>query len=167
MIEPIDNKTIITLQTMNELDNQLYSKIQNLCTIGDKLAEKGNYSNALSEYWNAFDLIPEPKTNWEATTWVLVAIGDANFLGKDFQAGVDNLSNAMHCPGAIGNPFIHLRLGQCQFEIGNLERAADELTRAYALKGEELFLEEDAKYLSFLLTKIETEKPKKKAWWKF
>lgn len=158
---------IIKRQNMSELDEQLYSKIQIFSALGDKLAEKGNYSNALSEYWKAFDLIPDPKTNWEATTWVLVAIGDANFLGKDFQAGVDNLSNAMHCPGAIGNPFIHMRLGQCHFEIGNLERAADELTRAYGLKGEEIFSGEDARYLNFLKTKIEPEKPKKKSWWKF
>jgi hypothetical protein len=32
----------------------------------------------------------------------------------------------MHCPGAIGNPFIHLRLGQAQFELGNLEPASGE-----------------------------------------
>lgn len=72
----------------------------------------------------------------------------------------------MYCPGAIGNPFVHLRLGQCQFEIGNLERAAVELTRAYALKGDEMFSGEDPKYLAFLKTKIETEKPKKKPWWR-
>lgn len=152
---------------MKELDDQIYTSIQDLSELGDELAEKGNYSGALSEYWKAFDLIPEPKTDWEASTWVLAAIGDANFLGKDYRAGVDNLSNAMHCPGAIGNPFIHLRLGQCQFEIGNLDRAADELTRAYALSGEELFANEDSKYLNFLKTKISTEQPKKKPWWKF
>ena len=152
---------------MKELDEKIHSEIQRLSQSGDSFAEKGNYANALSEYWKAFDLIPEPKTEWEATTWVLAAIGDANFLGEDFQAGVDNLSNAMHCPGAIGNPFLHLRLGQCQFEAGNLERAADELTRAYAIEGEELFSNEDPKYLAFLKTKIETEKPKKKPWWKF
>lgn len=152
---------------MSELDEGLYSKIQELSQTGDDLAGEGNYPAALAEYWKAFDLIPEPKTDWEATTWLLVAIGDANFLGKDFAAGVDNLSNAMHCPGAIGNPFIHLRLGQCQLETGNLPRAADELTRAYAIQGEELFSGEDPKYLAFLKTKIQTDKPEQKPWWKF
>ena len=95
-------------------------------------------------------------TNWDTTIWILTAIGDANFLDNDFQAGVDNLSNAMHCAGAIGNPFIHMRLGQCLFEIGSLDRAADELTRAYALEGDEIFSEDDPKYLKFRKTRIDT-----------
>ena len=153
---------------MSELDDKTYIEIQGLCAKGDQYAESGNYPIALENYWKAFDLVPEPKTDWDTTTWVLTAIGDANFLGNDFQAGVDNLSNAMHCPGAIGNPFIHMRLGQCQFEVGNLERAADELTRAFALEGEEIFAHDDPKYLTFLKTRIQTneEAPKKKKWWK-
>lgn len=139
---------------MSELNDELYSKIQGLCKQGDEQAEAENYPGALAHYWDAFDLLPEPKTSWEASTWILVAIGDANFLGKDYQAGVDNLSFAMHCPGAIGNPFIHMRLGQCQFEVGNTTRAADELTRAYALEGADMFEQEDPKYLAFLGTKI-------------
>jgi tetratricopeptide (TPR) repeat protein len=151
---------------MQEINDKTHEEITQLSQNGDAFAEKGDYPKALSEYWKAFDLIPEPKTDWDAATWVLAAIGDANFLGDDFQAGVDNLSNAMHCPGAIGNPFLHMRLGQCQFEVGNLDRAADEMTRAYALEGDEIFEEDDPKYLAFLKTRIETEKPKKKSWWK-
>ena len=61
----------------------------------------------------------------------------------------------MHFPNAIGNPFLHLRLGQCQFELGNLDRAADELMRAYMAGGPELFEDEDARYLRFLATRAE------------
>lgn len=140
---------------MAELEDKTYAEIQRLSQTGDAFAAAGDFPTALKEYWQAFDLIPEPKTDWEATLWVLAAIGDANFLGGDFQAGIDNLSNAMHCPGAIGNPFLHLRLGQCQFEVGNLDRAADELTRAYAVAGDEIFDEDDGKYFAFLKTRIE------------
>ncbi len=140
---------------MKELDDKTHSAITQLSQKGDFYAENREFAKALAEYWQAFDLIPEPKTDWDATIWVLAAIGDANFLGNDFQACLDNLSNAMHCPGAIGNPFLHLRLGQCQFELGNLDRAADELTRAYAVVGEEIFSEDDPKYFAFLKTRIE------------
>jgi len=151
---------------MKELDDKTNAEIQDLCAKGDGMAENGNFSLALENYWKAFDLVPEPKTDWDTSTWILTAIGDANFLGGDFQAGVDNLSNAMRCPDAIGNPFIHLRLGQCQFEVGNLDKAADELTRAYGLEGEEIFTEDDPKYQAFLMTRINTNPPKKKSWWK-
>lgn len=60
----------------------------------------------------------------------------------------------MHCPGAIGNPFLHLRLGQCQLELGNNDQAADELTRAYMAEGTTIFQDEDPKYLAFLKTQL-------------
>jgi len=115
---------------MADLNDEIHEQIKALCAVGDKHAEDRDYVAALVAYWQAFDLVPEPQTEYEATTWIMAAIGDANFLAGEFQAGVDNLSSAMHCPGAIGNPFLHLRLGQCQWEVGNLERAENELTRA-------------------------------------
>ena len=53
----------------------------------------------------------------------------------------------MHCPNAIGNPFIHLRLGQVQYELDDFERAKDELARALILGGSGIFEEEDLKYM--------------------
>ena len=110
-----------------ELEDAVNDQIQRHCAKGDDSAKQALYPDALKEYWAAWDLLPEPKTQWEAATWILAAVGDANYLSGDFVAGRDNLSHAMHCPDAIGNPFLHLRLGQCQFEVGNLDRAADEL----------------------------------------
>jgi len=138
---------------MAELSDEVHRRIQALCKKGDALANKGEYSAALEQYWAAWDLLPEPQTEWEAATWILAAVGDANFLGGDYIAGRDNLSLAMHCPEAIGNPFLHLRLGQCQFELGNLDRAADELARAYMGAGAEIFEGAD-KYLAFLQTRL-------------
>jgi tetratricopeptide (TPR) repeat protein len=137
-----------------ELPDALYDKIKRLCAKGDQHAKSKQFDTALTLYWQAHDLLPESKTDWAAGTWILTAIGDANFLSDDFEAGRDNLSVAMHYPNAIGNPFIHLRLGQCQFELGNLDRAADELARAYMGAGLDIFCEDDAKYLNFLETRI-------------
>jgi hypothetical protein len=149
-----------------ELDDAVHEEIQRRCAQGDDLAKEALYPDALKQYWGAWDLLPEPKTQWEAATWILAAVGDANYLSGDFVAGRDNLANAMHCPGAIGNPFLHFRLGQCQFELGNLDGAADELMRAYMGGGAEIFEDDDGKYLEFLRTRAEgIEAPKKK--WQF
>jgi tetratricopeptide (TPR) repeat protein len=145
---------------LHELSDDIHGRIQKLCKKGDALAENDNFSAALKQYWAAWDLLPEPKTQWEAATWILGAIGDANFLGDDFVAGRDNLSMAMCCPGAIGNPFLHLRLGQCEYELGNLDRAADELTRAYMGGGAEIF-EDEEQYFEFLKTRL---KPPPDGW---
>src|ERR1700682_5358262 len=104
---------------MPEFDDKLHERMLALCAEGDALATKERYADALNTYWRA--------------------IGDANFLAGEFAAGRDNLGMAMHCPAAVGNPFLHLRLGQCQFELGNMDPAADELTRAYMADGGEIF----------------------------
>jgi hypothetical protein len=135
---------------MAELSDPVHDEIKRLCAAGDGHAERQAYSDALASYWAGWDLLPEPKTEWEAATWILVAIGEANYLDGDFVAGRDNLSTAMHCPGAIGDPFIHFRLGQCQFEVGDHERAADELMRAYVGAGREILDQHDPKYFRFL-----------------
>ena len=135
------------------LPESIHEEIKCLCADGDEQAARHAYKDALTSYWAAWDLLPEPKTEWEAATWILVAIGDANYLSGDYTAGRDNLSNAMRCLGAIGNPFIHFRLGQCQFELGNMERAADELMRAYMGAGRDIFDPHDPKYFKFLASR--------------
>jgi tetratricopeptide (TPR) repeat protein len=156
---------------MTELPDETHQQIQRLSAEGDSLAEAARYPDALAKYWAAWELLPEPKTDWEAATWLLGTIGNANFLAGDFEAGRDNLSTAMHCPGAIGNPFLHLRLGQCQLELGNHDRAADELARAYMAEGHRIFIGQDAKYLTFLKTRLDPPPggwadERKKPWWK-
>ncbi len=140
---------------MKSLSEETHKRIQALCKLGDEYAGEDDYAAALEQFWAAWGLLPQPQTEWEAATWILAAIGDANYLTEDYTAGMDNLSLAMHCPNAVGNPFLHLRLGQCQFELGNLDRAADELARAYMGAGTEIFDDEPPYYFEFLKTRME------------
>lgn len=135
-----------------ELSDAIHGQITQLSMAGDDLAENFRYREAVEKYLQALELLPEPRTDWEACTWLLAAIGDANFNSKNYEHAVAALSDAMHCPGAIGNPFIHLRLGQSQFELGNIDRANDELARAYMGAGKEIFANEDPKYFAHLKT---------------
>lgn len=137
-----------------QLNPKVHEKITALSEQGDTLATNSDYPAALQKYWEAWDLLPKPKTTWQAATWILSAIGDANFLSGDFATGRDNLSMAMHCPAAVGNAFLHLRLGQCQYEMGNFDRAADELGRAYMAAGTEIFGHDDPKYFEFLTKRM-------------
>jgi len=137
-----------------ELDDTTHAAITRHCAAGDKLAEAQRWKVALLEYAKAWQLIPEPKNAWEAATWVLAAIADSCFFLGDFVEARKALEYAMVSPGGLGNPFLHLRLGQCQLELGMEDRAADELTRAYMGAGKDIFAVEDPKYFEFLKTKI-------------
>ncbi|UPG96479.1 tetratricopeptide repeat protein [Luteibacter aegosomatissinici] len=134
----------------SELDDNAYDEIVRLCESGDKLDSIGRYESAVEEYNKAWKLVPEPKNEWEASTWILAAIGDACFLLGKAKSARQALEFAMTCPGAIGNPFLHLRLGQVLLDAGEEDAAADELMRAYMWAGKEIFEKDDQRYLTFL-----------------
>ena len=102
-----------------ELSDAIYDFITEQVEIAEAHMEEERYTDALKFYAKALEAVPEPKTDWPAATWLLASMGDACFLSDHFEEGQLHLSNAMHCPDAIGNPFIHLRLGQCQYELGS------------------------------------------------
>ena len=133
-----------------ELDNIVHDKIVALCEQADEHVNRGNYSDALAQYSEAWALLPEPKFQWEAALWIIAAIGDAYFFMHDYERALQAFSDAVRCPNGVGNPFTHLRLGECYFELGNKPKAQDELTRAYMGGGRELFNKEDPKYLDLL-----------------
>jgi tetratricopeptide (TPR) repeat protein len=139
------------------MDDATHQQLSDLCAAGDLAADQGRYGEALASYGEAWHLIPEPKQDWNASTWVLAAIGDACFLTGDFAESRKALEFAMHCPEAIGNPFLHLRLGQALLEQGEEDRAADELIRVYMGAGKEIFDADDPKYLAFLSTRAKLD----------
>jgi tetratricopeptide (TPR) repeat protein len=132
------------------LDKETDEKIKLLCKEGDDYAKKKQSAMALGKYEEALSLLPEPSHIWEAATWICAAKGDAHFLSGNLPDAYDAFSGAAHCPGGIGNPFIHFRLGQIQLALGHEIIATDELTRAYMAAGREIFEGEDPKYFELL-----------------
>ena len=143
--------------SVEELPATLHQAIQQHCSDGDALAKSGRYEDAIVEYNQAWAMVPEPKDRWNASTWVLAAIGDACFLAGYATSAREALEYAMTCPDAVGNPFLHLRLGQVLFDAGELDGAADELMRAYLGAGDEIFASEDSRYLTFLRTRAKLD----------
>lgn len=144
---------------MDELDPTVHERITALGEQADEYAEAGQYQQAVAALDHAWAMLPQPRTQWEAATWLLGSLGDMHFQFGGYAAGHEVLTAAMHCPGAVGNPFLHLRLGQCQLELGNEQRALDELMRAYMGGGAEMFEDEDSKYLGFLASRVPDVEP--------
>lgn len=140
----------------DQLPEYIHSKIKSLSQDGDNFLSLGDYASARQRYLEAIKLLPSDHKNWNAATWLYVAIGDTYFHEGNFERSFMCFYNAVQCPDGLGNPFIHLRLGQNYFEKSDFQSAADELTRAYMGAGIDIFMEDDPKYLDFLETKIET-----------
>ena len=141
------------MSSNHQLDESVHYSIKLFCEAGDRLAEAEHYEEAIVQYNNTWLLVPDPKNNWEASTWILAAIADAYFLSGFKISARETLEYAMTCPGALGNPFLHLRLGQVLLDDGQEDNAANELMRAYMGGGEEIFELESPKYLDFLRTR--------------
>ncbi len=137
-----------------ELDDNIHQQVTTLSEEGDDLIENGNYIDAIKKYNLALDLLPTPKDEWEASTWLYVAIGDAFFYADNYQTTYDYFMDALNCPDATENPFIHLRIGQALYHLDHHDKAIDALLKAYMLDGEEVFENEDDIYFDFLKSKV-------------
>ena len=133
-----------------ELDSDLHSRITALAETGNSHLDAGDVAGALAQFEEALGLLPSPVEAWEAATWLLASIADCHFASGNFLAVRESATRAVNCPGGLGNPFVHLRLGQAQYELGNVERAKDELARAYMAAGDEIFEGDDPKYWMFI-----------------
>lgn len=141
-------------RTALEMDDETHRKITAHTDRGNEFFEAEQYPQALEEYQKAVPLIPQPVEDWEAAMWVFAGIGDCHFMMREYPQAHEAFSHAVACAGGLGNWFIHLRLGESQFELGNLTRARDELARAYMGHGREAFAHEHPKYYAFLRTQM-------------
>jgi hypothetical protein len=54
---------------------RIYDKIAHLSELGNQFVDQGDDNAALQKYKEAWELIPDDKVNWEASTWLLAVIG--------------------------------------------------------------------------------------------
>lgn len=122
-----------------ELSDVLYEKITNYCNSGDTLYDNGEYYDAIKKYKKAFELLPEPKEEWEATTWICSALADAFAEVGETEKSLQYALLANKCPNGLMNPYVQLQVGMSFFDIGNIEKAREYFLRAYMLEGEDIF----------------------------
>lgn len=134
----------------SQLDDAIVSRVTELCERGDDDTEAGRYDDAIAKYEEALGLIPRPFYAWAVTTWILSAIAEARYLQRDWTRAREAILEAFRCVGAVGNPFLHLRLGQIEIELGSKGRGLDELIRAHERGGDDVFDGEDPRYLAMV-----------------
>lgn len=139
---------------MSKLPHDLRMMIDKLCQKGDQFAQIDQPDDALDQYEAAWELLPSPKNQWPAATWILLAAGDVYFEQRNFVVAEQTLHEALNFPDGETNPFIWLRLGQCRFELGDFNGAAMAFEQALKIGGDELFADEDPKYLHYLKTQL-------------
>ncbi len=133
------------------MNDEIFNNITKYCNLGDNLVEDENYEEAIKNYQKALKLVPDPKNEWEASTWIYTVLGDTSFVKGDYFSAKEYLYDAINCPEGNSNPFILLRLGQCLFELKEVDNSKNFLLQAYMLEGLKIFHEEDDKYFNLII----------------
>ena len=133
-----------------QLDDRIVATITDRCESADDDVEAGRYAEAIIKYREALKLVPSPVEAWAVSTWIHGAIAEAHYLAGELVPAREAIDATFRCEGAIGNAFLHLRLGQIELQLGNRGRALDELIRAFTRAGEEVFVGEDPRYLALV-----------------
>lgn len=140
-----------------EMEDSIYNRVVSISNDAEKLLDVGKEKEAIEYFKKAYELIPKPKTDWEAGTWILTAIGDTYFSLGIFEKALEYLKNAEIHPNGIESEFLLLRIGQTYFEVGDMKNAKEYLLRVYMLSGEEIFIEEEDKYKDVIKSLIEKD----------
>lgn len=133
-----------------ELESGVYQKIVRLSESGDSYTNQEKWDKALMQYYKALELVPDSKYQWEASTWLYVAIGDVYYYKKEYNEAINSMNEALKCPNALGNPYINLRIGESYYELGDYNNAKRYLVEAYIVDGMDIFEDELSKYYKLL-----------------
>ncbi len=132
------------------LPSETFAAVREQAEEGERRMNAGDFRRAFESFAAALDLLPDPEEQWNAAGWLLVALGENAIRAGNFKAAEAPLTDAMWCPGTIGNPWVHLRCGQMRYELGQTDRATDELARAYMGGGRSIFEGQDPKYFALV-----------------
>ena len=145
-------------QRAKTLPSKVFASVKSKAGEGERQFRADDFRSAFVTFNDALDLLPEPRQQWNAAGWLLVAMGECAYRRASWKAAVGPLQDAMMCPGTLGNPWAHLRLGQVRLELAEHDRAADELARAYMGGGREVFEEQDPKYFALVESVLKLSK---------
>lgn len=135
-----------------DLDDAIAAELDILVAAGTDLLEAGQAEAAREKFEAGIALLPDPKHHWVASTWLYASIANIHFDAQRWQEARDNFAAAMESPSGLGNPFIQLRLGQAEYELGNTAEAFHRLLFARMRGPQGLLDEVDPKYGKFLET---------------
>ena len=132
---------------MKDLEPELKEKVVPLCQKGIEQAEIERYEASNRTFSKVYVLLPEPKPEWKAYTWLIASMADNHYELKEHQKAMDYFNEAVQLDEAYqSNAFVKMRIGQCLLELGNSSEAEVKLKSALEMGGEEIFEDEYVKY---------------------
>lgn len=122
--------------------------------------EKGNnfhhnkfYEEALDEYNKAWELLPEPKLEWEIASWIAACIYKVYFDMAAFSKAKVWAEIALRTRASDINTAPLINLGIVCYELGQFDESYKYFDAAFSYGKARAFKERPKKYLDFYLAK--------------
>jgi len=133
---------------MKDLESELKAQVVELCNKAVEAQEEERFHASNRDLQKVYELLPEPKSEWKAYSWLISSIADNHFEQGEFELAMEKFEEVFNLDAESNeNAYLCLRRGQCALELENLTLAKELLTRAFELEGKELFEDEHSKYL--------------------
>jgi hypothetical protein len=133
---------------MKDLESELKAQVVELCNKAVEAQEEERFHASNRDLQKVYDLLPEPKNEWKAYSWLISIMADNHFEQEEYIASFEKLEEVFTLDAeSTENAYLCLRRGQCALELEHDELAKQFLTRAFELEGKELFEDEHSKYL--------------------
>ncbi|MEO1857262.1 MAG: hypothetical protein ABGY95_07870 [Rubritalea sp.] len=133
---------------MKDLEPVLKMQVVELCNKAVEAQEEERYHASNRDLHKVFALLPEPKAEWKAYTWLIASIADNYFEQDEHQDAFDKFEEVFSIDATSNdNAYLCLRRGQCALELSHEGLAKELLQKAFKLEGKELFEGEHSKYL--------------------
>lgn len=133
-----------------ELEQRIYEDINKLLDYAEENVRLCEFDKAMEKYAQALNLLEGDIEDYDISTIIYAAMGDAMYLAGDYEKSKNCFYDAMNCPGGITNPYLLFRLGQCFYDCGDIEKSKEYFIRTYMIDGVELFKTSNKKYFDVI-----------------
>lgn len=135
---------------MDELPDEIYTRITDLSEEGNSTLDSGNPQAAIEIWKKALSLLPPPQMRWQAAMWLHASIGDAQRESGQLAEALSSFQSAAASDGGAHNAFVQFGLGTSLLDSGRKDEATVPLLRAYMIAGDDIFKGEEPLYLKHL-----------------
>ena len=139
------------MKDLSCVDTKLYQEIVFVTESGNLVQDGGDLSKALEHYVQAWELIPDPKLEWEISGWVASCLFSIYFDLSNYHAAKEWALTALDMRDSDIDTAPLIDLGMVCYELGQNDEAIKYFDQAYQFGQARAFQGRPEKYLSFYI----------------
>ena len=147
------------LKDLSDVNPELGKKIVSIGEEGNRFARNKDYTAAIGNYKKAWELLPEPKLEWEPhSMWLSSSFYDAYLALKDYKKAEFWAQNRLKAVSSDIDTGPYTDLGMVYYELGQYDKAYEYFDIAYQGGQTRAFKERPKKYLNFYLKEAKNKR---------